>query len=264
MQAALPVVAPPLLALRDLELRIGSRCLVQSLSMAVHPGETWCVIGANGSGKTSLLHTVAGLRAPAAGRVELQGRPLAGWSPLEAARVRGLLPQTLHDAFGARVLDVVLAGRHPHLARWAWESEVDVRIALDALRAVDLEGFADRDVLTLSGGERQRVGIASLLAQDPALLLLDEGLAHLDLRHQISVLEHLAGLTRSHGKAVLLSLHDLNLAHRFATHVLLLGGAATPRVGRVHEVMTQRALSEAFGHRVTLVAAGERTLFVPA
>jgi iron complex transport system ATP-binding protein len=159
---------------------------------------------------------------------------------------------------------VVLAGRHPHLSRWEWEGAADRASALEALRQVDLEGFTDRDVLSLSGGERQRVGIAALLVQDPLLLMLDEALAHLDLKHQISVLELLAQLARGRGKAVLLSIHDLNLARRFATHVLLLGGGGRTVCGPVQEVMTEAALSDAFGHRVTRVDVGAQTLFVPA
>ena len=254
----------PLLTLQGLTLRAGQRVLLQGLSMAVQLGELWCVIGANGSGKTSLLHTLAGLRTPSSGSVVLQGRPLGDWPPGQAAGLRGLLPQALNDAFAARVIDVVLAGRHPHLSRWEWESAADRALALEALCQVDLDGFADRDVLTLSGGERQRVGIAALLVQDPLVLLLDEALAHLDLKHQISVLEHLAQLVRQRGKAVLLSIHDLNLARRFATHVLLLGGPGQAACGPVREVMTEAALSEAFGHRVMRVDVGAQTLFVPA
>jgi iron complex transport system ATP-binding protein len=264
MNRALPQAPPCVLATRALLLHAGGRCLIEGLSMKIHGGELWCVIGANGSGKTSLLHTLAGLMRPQGGDVALQGRPLADWPLAQAARMRGLLPQTLHDAFSASALDVVMLGRHPHLERWGWESDADRVLALQALRDVDLEDFAQRDVLTLSGGERQRVGIAALLAQDPLLLLLDEPIAHLDLRHQIGVLDHLAGMVRQGGKAVMLTIHDLNLAHRFATHVLLLGGAGTPRFGPVAEVMTEASLSLAFGHAVGCVKLGERTLFVPA
>ena len=254
--------AEPLLALHGLALRVGSRSLFEALTLQVRAGELWCVIGPNGSGKTSLLHAVAGLREPDAGRIELRGRPLGTWPPNEAALHRGLLPQTLHDAFGASALDVVLAGRHPHLQRWAWEGEADRAIALDALRQVDLDGFAARNVLTLSGGERQRVGIAALLAQDPALLLLDEPLAHLDLMHQVGVLKHLQALARDRARAVLWSTHDLNLAHRFATHALLLGGGVAPLVAAADAVMTPEALTRAFGHPVARVDAGTRVLFV--
>jgi iron complex transport system ATP-binding protein len=106
------------------------------------------------------LNTVAGLRAPHAGEVLLQGKPVARWPLQQAARLRGLLPQVMHDAFSANALDVVLLGRHPYQERWAWESDADRAAALQALRDVDLEAFAERDVLSLSGGERQRVFLA--------------------------------------------------------------------------------------------------------
>jgi iron complex transport system ATP-binding protein len=254
----------PLLVGTGLTLRVGSRTLAEGLTLRIGSGELWCVIGANGSGKTTLLHTLAGLRRPDAGTLALQGRELAEWPLHEAARLRGLLPQSLHDAFSASALDVALMGRHPHLARWAWESAGDRALALAALRAVDMDAFATRDVLTLSGGERQRVGIAALLAQDPAMLLLDEPLAHLDMHHQLVVLQHLRALAREQGKAVLLTIHDLNLARRFATHALVLGANVGPCSGRVHDVMTEATIGSAFGHPVTTLRSGEHTLFVPA
>lgn len=253
----------PLLALRAVALRAGAKRLFEGLDLQVHPGELWCVLGPNGSGKTSLLHAAAGLLAPDAGRVELCGVSVDAWPPASAALQRGLLPQALHDAFAAKVLDVVLTGRHPHLQGWGWEGDADLAIALDALRCVDLDGFAGRDVLTLSGGERARVGIAALLAQDPALLLLDEALAHLDLKHQLGVLQHLQTLVQHHGKAVVLSTHDLNLAQRFATHVVLLGAGAVPLAGRADAVLTEAALGLAFGHPVLRMQTGQRVAFVP-
>ncbi len=251
----------PLLEAEGLTLRAGPRTLFEDLSLCIAPGELWCVLGCNGSGKTSLLHALAGLRLPQAGTVKLGGRPLADWPPADAACLRGLLPQALHDAFSARVLDLVLLGRHPHLARWAWEDDADRALALEALRAVDADALAGRDVTTLSGGERQRVGIAALLAQQPLLLLLDEPVAHLDLRHQVVVLDHLAALVQDGRRAVVLSLHDLNLARRYATHVLLLGPGG-PRPGPVDAVMTEDALGTAFGHPVMRAEVGGRTVFV--
>lgn len=247
----------------QLRLRAGERLLVQGLDIAMRRGELWAVLGPNGSGKTTLLHALAGVSAPDAGGVLLAGRPYAAWPPGEAACLRGLLPQALADSFSASVLEIVLIGRHPHLARWAWESADDVAVARAALAAVDLAGFEARDVLTLSGGERQRVALAALLAQDPLLLLLDEPLAHLDLHHQIGLMLHLQQLVARAGKAVVFSVHDLNLAARFATHALVLGPHGH-RAGPVHEVMNEATLSEAFGHALQRVQAGGQCLFVPA
>ncbi|NML14927.1 ABC transporter ATP-binding protein [Azohydromonas caseinilytica] len=252
-----------LLEAQGLALRAGERTLLANFDLRIEPGQCWALLGPNGSGKSTLLHTLAGLRPAQGGQVRLEGRPLAQWPPLEAARRRGLLPQQLHDAFAAPVLDVVLTGRHPHLPRWGWEGEDDRRIARAALAAVDLYGFEARDVRGLSGGERQRVGIAALLAQAPRLLMLDEPLAHLDLPHQVAVLAHLRALAQREERAVLLSIHDLNLAHRFATHALLLGRpGVAPRAGAADAVMSAAALSEAFGHRVRRGELQGRTVFV--
>jgi iron complex transport system ATP-binding protein len=246
-----------------LSLRAGARTLVQGLDLRVERGQVWAVLGPNGSGKTTLLHALAGITTPEAGTVLLSGRPYADWPPGEAACLRGLLPQALADSFSVTVREIVLIGRHPHLSRWAWEGRDDAAVARAALAALDLSDFEQRDVLTLSGGERQRVALAALLAQDPLLMLLDEPLAHLDLHHQIAWMQHLQHLVHTVGKAVVFSVHDLNLAARFATHALVLGHRGH-RAGPVAEVMDEATLSEAFGHRLQRVNAGGQQLFVPA
>jgi iron complex transport system ATP-binding protein len=254
----------PLLDCTGLTLAIGreARVLVRDAAFAVNPGELWCLIGPNGIGKTTLLHALAGLRAVQAGEVRLAGRPLAEWPLADAALRRGFLPQVVHDAFSASVLEVVMMGRHPHSTRWQWEGEGDRETALAALAAVDLAGFEQRDVLTLSGGERQRVALAALLAQQAPLYLLDEPLTHLDLHHQVQVLRHLRELAATRNTGILMSVHDLNLAARFASHALIFmpGGRVTQ--GPVAAVMSEPVLSEAFSHRIVSVAAAGHTLFV--
>ena len=246
-----------------LRLVAGARTLVEALTLSLQRGQLWAIVGPNGSGKTTLLHTLAGLRVPDAGALRLGGRPYHAWPPGEAACLRGLLPQAVTDSFATRVLDLVLIGRHPHLSRWAWEGEDDRQIARAALAAVDLAGFDARDVLTLSGGERQRVAIAALLAQDPLALLMDEPMAHLDLRHQLLLLHHLQAQVLHQGRLVVMSVHDLNLAARFATHALVLGPHGH-HAGPVDEVMTAPVLSAAFGHAVQRVNLEGQWLFVPA
>ncbi len=252
----------PLLELQRLTLGAGGKILVRELSFCLNPGEMWCLLGPNGAGKTTLLHTVVGLREPQSGSIHLAGRAIKDWPAGDAARVRGFLPQTMHDAFSASVEEIVRLGRHPYLSRWQWESDGEREIVLAALRAVDLDGFERRDVLTLSGGERQRVALAALLVQDPPLLLLDEPVSHLDLHHQVLVLEHLGKLAREQGKGVLFTVHDLNLAARFADHALMLTPQGTVRQGPIDEVMTEPDLSCAFGHRVARLEVVGRTLFI--
>lgn len=254
--------AAPLLAVRDLGLRIGRRQLIGQLSLSVGPGELWCILGANGVGKSLLLHTLAGLRKIDSGTVSLSGRALADWSAVDAARTRSFLPQTIHDAFSAQVLDVVLMGRHPHLSRWQWEGDADRDIALAALAAVGLSDLTARDITTLSGGERQRVAIAALLTQDVPLMLLDEPINHLDLHHQILVLQHLVSVAKNAGKAVIYSIHDLNLAVRFSTHAILFRKNGGVDHGPVAAVMNDEALSSAYKHPVCQMKIGEQTYYV--
>jgi len=267
--AAKPPPAAPLLAVDTLMAGVAGRTLVRDLSLRVHPGEVWAVLGSNGSGKTTLLHTLVGLHRAAGGSIALLGKPLAQWPAAEAAKVRGFLPQFIHDSFAAPVIDIVLMGRHPHLSRWRWEGDSDRALAAAALAAMDLEAFAARDITTLSGGERQRAAMAALLTQDPQLLLLDEPVAHLDLHHQVTVLAHLSDIARDRGKAIVLSLHDPNLARRFATHAVILFDDAKVRAGRTDQVIDAATLSEAYGHPVIEIVdgksgdGGERA-FVPA
>ena len=141
-------------------------------------------------------------------------------------------------------------GRHPHLSRWGWEDETDAAIALDALHAVGAEALAARNVLSLSGGERQRVAIAALLAQQVPLMLLDEPTAHLDLKHQLQVLQHLRALVSGEGRSAIVALHDLNLAARCATHALVLDGHGVAGHGPAAEVMSEATLGAAFGVRL--------------
>jgi len=253
----------PLLEAQDLLLRVNGRTLLRDLSFALRAGEVWCLLGPNGAGKSTLLHAAVGLRAAQGGVLRLGGKALAEWPADAAARQRGFLPQSFHDAFSASVLESVMLGRHPYLSRWQWEGEEEQALALSALRAMDLAGFEQRDVLTLSGGERQRVALAALFVQDAPLLLLDEPVSHLDLHHQMLVLEHLMELARLRGKGVMFTVHDLDLAARFASHALLLMPQAMVLQGPIDSVLTEAALEAAFGHRVARIEAAGRTLFVP-
>jgi iron complex transport system ATP-binding protein len=257
-----------LLRAEGLRLHIGARVLVQDLGFEVRHGEFWVILGANGSGKTTLLNAVADLRRPQAGRLLLAGRDRRDWRPAEAARLCGYLPQGGDGLYGVSALQAVLLGRHPHRAGRLWETGEDIALAHAALARVDLAALAGRDIGTLSGGERQRVAAAALLAQDPGLYLLDEPLNHLDLRHQVALMDLLQAQTREHGRAVLATIHDLTLAARYATHAILMpapdDAQAHALAGPAAEVLQPAALSRAFGHPVRRLSQDGLCVFVPA
>jgi iron complex transport system ATP-binding protein len=257
------------LGAQQVTLRAGARTLLERFTHTFYPGEVWCIAGPNGAGKTTLISTLAGLLQPAAGHIELDGLRVAHWSPVPLARRRALMPQSMHDAFSASVLDIVMLNRFPHLAGWGWESPADRAAAHAALELLGLADFATRDVLSLSGGERQRVALAAALCQDAPLLLLDEPLAHLDLHHQIDCLETLAAWAAAPklaapSRTVVFSCHDLNLARRFATHALLLDGAGAATAGPVRDVLTPALASRAFGYPLILLRDGGHEVLIPA
>lgn len=246
---------------KGLTLYRGARKLLADLNWQAQGGEFWCLLGPNGVGKTTLLHALAGV-LPCAG-IELNSHKLETWQHQELARVRGFMPQHVHDAFSASVLDTVLLGRHPHLGRWDWESDEDVQLARAALRSVGMEAFADRDVLTLSGGERQRVSLAMLLAQSPAVMLLDEPGSHQDLQHQVTIFTLLRSLA-DQGRLLLAAVHDINLAARFGTHALLLDGEGGAEAGPIEEMLTPERLTRIFHHPVRRIDDNDKAWFVAA
>jgi iron complex transport system ATP-binding protein len=260
---AVAAAAPAaVLRVEALPLVAGAKVLVARLGFEVQAGEIWALVGPNGVGKSTLLAALAGLAPSPPGAISMGGRALASWSLSERARYRAYLPQVTVDAFGATVLDAVLVGRHPHQSRWHWENDGDRARARGALAAMDLAGMEDRDVLSLSGGERRRVALAACLAQDPQLLLLDEPLAHLDVRHAHAAMAQLGALARSRGCGVVFSVHDLNLAMRYATHAVLFTGAAQAAVGPVSRVLGAEVLSVAFGHPIARIGQGDDVYFV--
>jgi iron complex transport system ATP-binding protein len=235
-----------LLRCENLDVQVAARRLVEKLSFTVERGSVTCMLGCNGAGKTLTLHTLAGLRAPAAGEIFIEDQPLQQWPRRELARRVGLLPQITEDAFPSSVIETALVGRHPHIGFWQWENAADRSIASDALAAVRMEDFESRDIATLSGGERRRVAIAAVLTQNPDLLLLDEPVNHLDPHHQIEVLRLMRAKADA-GHGVLMSLHDAGLAARFADQALLLFGNGEWLCGPSAEVLTETTMSRLYG-----------------
>jgi len=252
-----------ILTVENVTLAVAGRTLCSALSFAVDAGECWVIVGPNGVGKTTLLATLAGLRAPASGAIGIEGRAMREWTPRERALRVGLLPQDTVDAFPDTALEIAIAGRHPHVARWRAESPDDVAAARTALADVDCAGLAERNVQTLSGGERRRVALAMLLAQDPAIMLLDEPTNHLDVAHEVRVLDLLARRASTGQRAIVMSIHDLTLAARHASHALLFGFEGVS-AGPASEMLTARNLSALYRQALVAVPHAGGTAFLPA
>ncbi len=260
MAAANP---PPLLEAKQLTVGIGARVFCRELDLKLHAGERLAILGRNGAGKSTLLSVLAGLRQASAGEVLIEGIGYAALGAKKSALVRGWLPQVRADAFASTVLETALVGRHPHLERWGWESEKDAAIVRTALAAVDLAHFEQRDIQTLSGGERQRLAIATLLAQAPRLFLLDEPIAHLDLKHQIAMLELFAGAARDCGAAVAMVLHEPALAWRFCDRVLLIYGDGKCESGPASAMLSAERLSALYEYPLQAFESEGRISFIP-
>jgi iron complex transport system ATP-binding protein len=260
------MTAHPLLEARALTVAIGGKTICRDLSLRLDTGDCWALLGLNGAGKTTLIHTLAGVRPAQGGSVWLQGSALTALRRRDIARVLGLLPQDSFDAFDTTVRESVLVGRHPHLPRWSWwqwESASDEAVADEVLAAVELTELAARRVSTLSGGERERLGIATVLAQQPRVFLLDEPTSHLDTHRQLSLLALFAHKSKAEACTVLMSLHDANLAARFCNHVLLLFDDGSFSAGPAAEVLQAETLSRLYRHAMREVDAGDARLFVP-
>lgn len=254
----------------DVNLRVGTTQVCHQLNLELYPGETLAVLGKNGVGKSTLLSCLAGLpRGDMSGEVLLGGKTYGAWGAKAAACWRGWLPQKQQDQFSATVLETVISGRHPHLNRWSWESADDRALAMASLAAVGMTDFAARDVLTLSGGERQRVAVATILTQNPTLYFMDEPLAHLDLNHQIEVLNLLRGKAKRERVSAIMVLHEPGLAHRYCDSALLLFGEGEWLYGSASAVLTADNLSRLYGYPLLQIenpgADGQvQRWFVPA
>lgn len=243
-------------------LQAGHKHLIDRLGMTVESGQCWFVYGRNGVGKTTLLKTMAGLRQPDSGCVFIDDVVLPEWHARELAQKRAYLPQSQMDTFGFTVMETVLAARFPYQAGRLRESEEDMEKSVWALKRLEAFHLAGRDIRTLSGGERQKVALAAMLVQDTPLLLLDEPASALDLSHQVSLLGLIRELCREHKKAVVMIVHDLNMAWDVASHVLLLYGNGRWEAGKREDMMCPEKLSECLQFPVQTVPYGERAVFV--
>ena len=235
------------LVAEQLTLGYGDRSVIEELDLTVPPGKITTIVGPNACGKSTLLRSMSRLLAPRTGQVVLDGASVHRMPAKQLARTLGLLPQSPIAPEGITVADLVGRGRHPHQGIFTrWTREDDEAVA-EALLATDTVALADRAVDELSGGQRQRVWIAMALAQHTDLLLLDEPTTFLDVSHQVEVLDLLTDLNQRRGTTIVMVLHDLNLAARYADHLIALSGGRVHSAGDPDKVLTPEMVQSVFG-----------------
>jgi iron complex transport system ATP-binding protein len=234
------------LAAEKVTLAYDDHVVVRDLDLQLTEGSFTAIVGPNGCGKSTLLRALGRLMRPTGGQVLLDGQAIARTPTREVAKVLGLLPQSPIAPDGLSVADLVARGRHPHqswLRQWSRDDEA---VVAEALSWTDMAELADRPVDELSGGQRQRAWISMALAQGTDLLLLDEPTTYLDLSHQIDVLELVGRLHAERGRTVVVVLHDLNLAARYAQRLVAMKDGVLVSSGRPEEVLTEQLLADVF------------------
>jgi iron complex transport system ATP-binding protein len=253
-----------MLRAENLHLAVPGRTLCRDLSVAMQPGQCWGVLGRNGCGKSTLLQVLSGLTKPAGGTAWLGERPLRAWPRRELAARLGVLLQEEDNGYIGSVQEYVATGRFPHISGMGGFGAEDATATAAALRQLRLEPLAQRPLHTLSGGERQRARIAMLLAQAPDVYCLDEPLLHLDINHQIEIMQLFRDLASLHGKTVVMVLHDPWWARRFCDHVLLMYDNGEVASGAGSALLTGERLESLYQCGMQQVLAERGMDFAPA
>ncbi|MDO4260189.1 MAG: ABC transporter ATP-binding protein [Actinomycetaceae bacterium] len=236
----------------ELSLAYGHRKVIEGLDVTFPDGEFTAIVGPNACGKSTLLRGLSRLMSPTSGHVYLNGKDIASRATVDIAKELGMLPQSHTMPEGLKVVDLISRGRFPYqtfLRRW---SDEDDQAVAQALRTTGIEDLAQRRVEELSGGQRQRVWLATVLAQNPQTILLDEPTTYLDLAHQVDVLELLAALPMQ-GHTVIAVLHDLNLAARYATHMIAMSAGEIVAHGAPTKILTAELMDQAFGVKCRII-----------
>lgn len=243
-----------MLHIHSISVNYGEAKILKDVSLDVAPGEVVALIGPNGAGKTTLIRAISGVLPLQTGLVQTAGYDLSTVSVSQRARLIAVVPQARNLPPAYTVNQAVLMGRTPYLGWIGNPSQVDFDKTDWALESTKISHLADRRVEELSGGEQQLVLVARALAQDAKVILLDEPTAHLDLRHQSTILELVRKLSRDRGLAVLMSLHDLNLVSLFSDKVALLGEGQLRAFGTPKEVFNQNYLSDVYHVQLHIIS----------
>ncbi len=250
-----------MLTTQDLGCALGKYPILSGVGLEVPEGEMMALVGPNGTGKSTLLRTLAGLLPIPSGRVLVAGRDLVKLSPLERARILAMVGQQEETPADLRVAEVVALGLLPHRPPWSGGGRKERNAVAEALEQVSMTAYANRGFHQLSGGEQRRVLLARGLAQRTELLLLDEPTNHLDIRHQHALLRMVRGL----GRTAIAAIHDLDLAATYFDHIVVLNDGGVAADGKPSEVLTPELVGDVFGMAASMVtdpATGEPRLLL--
>ncbi|MBN7273955.1 ATP-binding cassette domain-containing protein [Ligilactobacillus pobuzihii] len=223
------------------------KAILNNVSLRIPAGKISVLIGANGCGKSTLLRVLAGFLIPTAGQVKLDGKQLKKYSPKQVAQILAVLPQQSSTPVGLKVIDLISQGRFPHHSLFSRFSKQDESAVLEAMEMVGITELANRDVSELSGGQKQRVWIALALAQQTDIIFLDEPTTFLDMTYQVEILDLLADLNKRFGKTIVVILHDINLAARYADRLFALKDGVLIKEGEPRTVVKKDLIKEVFG-----------------
>lgn len=254
-----------MLSLKNVSIRYGSKPVINDVSLDIQSGKIIALLGPNGSGKTTLIRGITGTIPLTNGRIEFLNEDLSCLNETERAKMISVVPQSSHLPAGFTVFETVALGRTPYIDWMGRLSKSDIGIIEDAIRETSIEAFRETDIQALSGGEQQRVILARALAQDAPVMILDEPTAHLDLTYQVGLLTIVKRLCLEKGIAVLIVLHDLNLAVRFADEVAILDQGKIKSHGSPDGVMTEETLSSVYRlpMRIIRPGNGDRPIIIP-
>jgi iron complex transport system ATP-binding protein len=249
------------LKVKDVEFRYASVPILKNICIELAASEMLGVVGPNGAGKSTLLRCIDRILKPQRGSILLDEREIKKMSMIELAKKLGYIPQSTAQVFPATVFDTVLLGRRPHVG---WRSgEKDRKKVLKALRMLNIEKFAMRDINELSGGQQQKVFIARALTQEPDVLLFDEPTSNLDIKHQLEVMEIIKNIVREKEISAIMAIHDLNLASRYADRIIMMNGGEIFSAGDSVSVLTPESIKQVYGVEAEVHNIHGRPYIVP-
>jgi iron complex transport system ATP-binding protein len=249
------------LKVKNVEFGYNSTLVLEGVSMDLDSSEIIGIVGPNGAGKSTLIRCIDRILTPRGGTILLDENDISNMTRMEIAKRMGYVPQTTTRVFPATVFDTVLMGRRPHLG---WKSsEEDVDMVLEILELLGIMEFAMRDFNEISGGQQQKVLIARALAQEADILLLDEPTSNLDIRHQLEVMEIMTNIVHKKKISAVMAIHDLNLAARYTTRILMLNGGRIFAAGNPESVLTEENIRRAYGVEALVKSDGTRPYIIP-